>query len=131
MMDNRIFNVNGRGDEMLLDTLKLVFVQKGDRTTCKAWITTEEHGLILLWYKGEGFNSLPSPLNAEQCLPFVSEWLKSEDAKKTKLGQWDEDFKHDGHNGAGWRVYCEDWGYVANHHAAICAIKPVFLWYGK
>ena len=31
MMDNRIFNVNGKGDDMLLATLKLAFDQEGKK----------------------------------------------------------------------------------------------------
>ena len=87
-MDNRIFNVNGAGEQMLLDTLKLVFTQEGDNTTCKAWKQTDEHGLLLLWWHEDRdkTNPFPAPMTAEQCLPFVTAWLKSDAAKKVKLG---------------------------------------------
>lgn len=132
-MDNRIFNVNGNGEQMLLDTLRLVFAQEGQKTTSKAWLSTKQHGLILLWYKSDekGVSAFPAPLTADQCLPFVLAWLESDEAKSVELSGWDADTDHDGDNGSGWRVYCEDWGQVADIHAAICAIKPVVLWYGK
>lgn len=132
-MDNRIFNVNGEGEQMLLDTLKLVFTQEGDNTTCKAWKQTDEHGLLLLWWHEDRdkTNPFPAPMTAEQCLPFVTAWLKSDAAKKVKLDGWDASTDHVGSNGAGWRVYCEDWGHVAGRSDAICAIKPVVLWFGK
>lgn len=130
-MDNRLFNVNGRGDEMLLATLNLVFAQDGSILTCKSWKFTPEHGLILAWYHDKDFNAFPAALTAEQCLPFVSAWLKSDDAKTVKLGEWEGKIDHDGSDDAGWRVYCEDWGYVAGYHQAICAVKPCVLWYGK
>ena len=61
----------------------------------------------------------------------VQAWLASDEAKQTVKEGWDRDLDHDGSNGPGWRVYCEDWGHVATYSAAICAVKPVWLWYGK
>lgn len=131
-MDNRVFNVNGSGDDQLLATLKLVFNQEGHKTTCKGWRVTPEHGLILLWHaNNKNVIAFPNGLSALECFPFVSAWLLGDDAKKTQLTGWDEDYEHDGSNSRGWRVYCEDWGHVASHFEAICAIKPVYLWHGK
>lgn len=129
-MDNRIFNVNGKTKEMLLDTLKLVFQQESG-FGCKAWKFSKEKGLILCWCEDEESNKLMTSLGAEECLPFVWEWLKGEGAKTVECVDWDADADHDGDNERGWRVYCEDWGSVGNESYAICAIKPVYLWYGK
>lgn len=132
-MDNRIFNVNGKGAEALRSTLQLVFNQEGEKTTCKAWKFSQKHGLVLFWWaeEGNGRNKLPSELTAEECLPMVWAWLHGEEAKTVELTGWDKAVDHDGDNGEGWRVYCEDWGHVAGEHSAICAVKPVVLWYGK
>lgn len=129
--DNRIFNVNGESDGDLLGALKLVFAQ--ENTTCKGWMFKPTHGLILLWWadEGQGVNKFPAPLTAEECFIFVKSWLKSEDAAKVEMKDWDADADHDGHNEMGWRVYCEDWGHVANRSDAICAVKPIHCWYGK
>lgn len=129
-MDNRIFNVNGSGRELLARTLALVFDQEGTHTRCRAWEFSMEKGLILLWSDSTG-TSFPSPLTCDSVLPFVWEWLRSEEAAAVQKTDWDAVTDHDGSDGDGWRVYVEDWGHVGDHHAAICAIKPVVLWYGK
>ena len=45
-MDNRLFNVNGNGDQLLLCTLRLVFEQVDSK--CKGWVQDEDNGLVLL-----------------------------------------------------------------------------------
>jgi hypothetical protein len=133
-MDNRIFNVNGRGDDMLLAALKLVFMQEGDNTTCAGWEYNSVKGLVLVWSTDdsrEDVHPFPVPLTAEQCFPFVRAWLDSDQARMVQQKGWDAKTDHDGSNGDGWRVYCEDWGHVGENHYAICAIKPVVLWFGK
>lgn len=132
-MDNRIFNVNGAGSEMLLETLELAFKQEGKNTKCKAWAINKNHGLILLWYKSDRPSecAFPSALNAAGCLPFVMAWLQSDEAKTINLTGWDADADHDGSNSSGWRVYCGDWGHVGEYSNAICAITPAMMWHGK
>ena len=129
MGDNRIFNVNGEGDEMLLDTLKLIFKQEGDNTTAKGWRKSLKHGLILYAYENGDINLFPNPLTAEEVFPIVKKYLKS--GEDVELDDWDKDADHDGSNGQGWRVYCEDWGHIGSDHSAFAAIKPVYIWYGK
>ena len=128
-MDNRLFNVNGEGDDRLLDTLRLMFSLHN--YTCVGWKESKEKGLILCQYPEDGSNTLPVPLTAEDCLPLVTGWLAGDFAKTVELSDWCTDEDHDGHNGRGWQVYCEDWGHVGDSRAAICAIKPAFIWYGK
>lgn len=130
-MDNRIFNVNGSGTDMLRKTLALAFMQEGARTTCKAWRQSEEHGLILLWSAPEGSNHLPAPLYSDQCVDLVENWLKGDFAKSVQLSDFCENLDHDGSNSDGWQVYCENWGHVGDEHYSICAIKPAFMWHGK
>ncbi len=131
MMDNRVFNVNGRGDDMLLKALDLAFVQYGD-SKCVGWRQNDSAGLILCWSASHGgVTPFPSPLNAEQCTPVVDTWLKSDFAKSVKPGERCEDYDHDGHNSKGWQVYIEGWGHVGNEQYAICAIRPAYLWHGK
>ena len=127
-MDNRIFNVNGKGDDTLLATLRLAFKQEGDRCTAKAYIIDPEKGMILLWHS-DGGTVFPSPLTPEQVVPIVSAWLATK--PDIKCESWDKDHDHDGHNSLGWRVYVEDWGHVKSIFHTICAIKPAYLWHGK
>lgn len=135
-MDNKLFNVNGEGSDMLLKALELAFMQHSPHTPnpacCVGWQETVKDGLILCWTSNsDNINSLPGRLTAEQCLPFVKVWLQSDFAKNVKFGEWCGDMDHDGHNTLGWQVYCGDWGHVGNQHYAICAIRPAFLWHGK
>lgn len=132
-MDNRIFNINGKGSELLLKALELAFF-RGDSdkpTTCKSWRQCEENGLILLWWKSDNANNFPAALSAIDCLPIVEQWLKSDFAKTVKPSKWCNDLDHDGHNSVGWQVYVGDWGHVGPETAVICAIKPSYIWHGK
>ena len=131
-MNNRIFNVNGTGDDLLLKTLELALMQEwGKPKTLDAWKIDKEKGLILYWHTVENTNPFPSPLNAQQLLPVVSGFLASEEAKQIICNKWDADCQHDGSNSLGWRVYCEDWGHIGRDHYAFIAIKPAYMWYGK
>lgn len=133
-MDNRVFNVNGKGDELLLATLKLVASQVGSNTKFKGWYFNPKKGLVLTWYNDfKRCNVFLSDdgLIAEHVLPMVSTWLKSKEAKSMKLTGWDADLDHDGSNSMGWRVYCEDWGHIEDDHYTICAVTPANMWYGK
>ena len=130
-MDNRQFNVNGSGDELLLATLKLAFAQSNK--TASGWRFDQKFGLILCWYEGDGVSKFPiDQMSAEDVFPMVSRWLKSDEAATVEhTVSWDKDCKHDGHNSIGWRVYCGNWGHVGGRPDAICAIKPAYLWHGK
>ena len=126
--DNRVFNVNGKGQDMLLATLKLVQAQAYSKF--RGYKVSKKHGIILLWCAEKGI-SFPSELSAEEVTPIVLSWLNSKEAKEIETVDWDKDADHDGSNSVGWRVYCEDWGHVDHESYAICAVKPVFLWHGK
>lgn len=138
-MDNRIFNVNGAGKEMLADTLRLALWQQrggyADQRGGKAegYMVSPTHGLILMWHVSptNGGHKFIAPLGAEPLAEMIMEWLKTEEARSIALGDWEEDIDQDGHNSKGWRVYCEDWGHVDGNHYAIVAVKPVYLWHGK
>lgn len=135
MMDNRIFNINGKGESMLLRVLELACIQNGGPehpSKIKGWKVTDEDGMILYWHP-ENVTPLPGDgVTAKEFMPIVWSWLSNDKEKvKIKLTSWDRDADHDGHNGQGWRVYCGDWGHVGGSSYAICAVKPVYLWYGK
>lgn len=133
--DNRLFNINGKSEEALLRTLELAFMIHGNHTVAESWVMDKEKGLILLWYYRDDdsprSNPFPAPLTATEVLPAVLAYLKSKEAGLIQLERWEQDIDQDGENGPGWRVYLEDWGHVGNISCAICAIKRVFLWYGK
>ena len=131
-MDNRIFNVNGSGEEMLRATLRLAFMQEGSSTRCKGWRLTK-NGLVLTWYVDNDTAPFPvsNGMTADEVLPMVLSWLAGDDAKDVLMEGWDANASHDGENSLGWRVFCEDWGHVGGCTNAICAVKPAFMWHGK
>ena len=131
-MDNRMFNVNGRNDVVLMDTLKLAFTDEYRENTCKGWIFDPKKGLLLVQYGNEeDINKFPTDMSAAEVFPFVWKWLKSDESRTVELESWERDLDHDGHNTIGWRVYVEDWGHVNNRWGILCAVKPIYLWYGK
>lgn len=98
-MDNRQFNVNGEGREMLQQALELVFEQQGERTTCVAYRVTPSHGMELYWYVPDGLKPgvqydawrveletkypaqrLPTGMTAAQVVELVWAWLNSPEA---------------------------------------------------
>lgn len=131
-MDNRVFNVNGTGLGMLRKTIELAFEQESTEVA-KAWEFKPDKGLILLWTIGDGIRGtpFPSPIDAQDSAKMAWEWLKSKEAESMTGTGWDANADHDGDNGAGWRVYVEDWGHVGDQTYAICAIRPAVMWYGK
>lgn len=131
MSDNIVFNVNGRldrdGPELLLATLKLAF--RRSRKTAKAWRIDKKLGLVLYWTDHPEATNFLATMDAEHLFPPILWYLKSKPDCET-VGV-DSNADHDGDNGPGWRVYCEDWGHVGGHWQAFLAIKPAFMWYGK
>lgn len=79
--------------------------------------------LILLWHEENNAHALPHPLNIEEAIQFVTDWLE-------EVAYKDEP-DHDGDNGKGWRVFTEQWGQVASHQYAIVGIQPSWSMYGK
>lgn len=136
-MDNRIFNVNGPmtadGKDLLAATLRLAFQQMGHpgREGNKAigYRVCSRKGFILYRYPVSNCVLFPCSLSSDQVLPTILAWFDSKPDYTCE--EWDEDHDHDGHNGPGWRVYCEDWGFVDDEYQAFLAVKPAFMWYGK
>jgi hypothetical protein len=124
-VDNRIFNVNGQGDDLLLDAMRLVFRQMGTLGRAVAWAFDRQQGLILLWSsERQGAHRFPAAMNADECFPLVKTWLSGPESAATVMEGHDRDADHDGHNEIGWRVHC-------GMSMAICAVKPAYLWFGK
>lgn len=134
-MDNRIFNVNGDGQQLLEQALTLACAQEYWKTpsTIKAWEMHPDHGLILCkWPRNDQANKLIAPLSGAEITPMVWAWLQTEEAKKIPCTGWDAEYTGDGDTRLGWRVYVGDWGHVGSFHGGVvCAVKPAWMWYGK
>jgi hypothetical protein len=140
MFDNKIFNINGKGKEMLDVTLQLAIYQdwgplrgalRGMQFT--GWRFDPEAGLVLTTYDtpGKDYNVFVTPLTTEQTAEFVINQITRPEYKDIPLGQWEHVLDHDGHNSHGWRAYVGDWGNIGNDWKGLIAIKPVYLWHGK
>ena len=133
MMDNRIFNVNGKPKAMLRSALALAFWQEGERTAARAYIVDPVKGMILLWHPDGDCKKFDRAMGVDDVAEFVWDWLKTKPA--TECVGWDRNYSEvhdtDVWSERGWRVYCEDWGHVAGNHYAIAAVKPAFMWIGK
>lgn len=133
-MDNAVFNVNGYGREMLVQAIKLLFLQRGfnERSSVSSWSVDNERGIILYWHNaGKDSTPFPVKLSAEGAASAVWDWLQSAAADDIQLKGWDKDADLDGSTSKGWRVYSEDWGHVGRDAYAICAITPAYMWHGK
>lgn len=119
---------------MLKDTLALAFAQAGRENVVGVSITPK-YGMSLFWVAAESsklYTHLPLPLDLKGVLPMVMAFLESGQSWETaEFGDWEGDMEHDGHNDKGWRVFCEDWGFVDDQWQAIVAIKPCWMWNGK
>lgn len=131
-MDNRIFNVNGSGKDLLLMALRVAFMQEGHEATARSWVINREHGLGLCWARDHtGGTPFFTPISAGDALPMVWNWLEADDdAKAMKCEGTDADADHDGHNARGWRVHFGDAEGAASSYA-ICFVRPAFMWHGK
>jgi hypothetical protein len=140
-MDNRVFNVNGRGEEALAATINLAILHEGwgdKRNTLEGWRVSEEKGLILYRYipsdREAAANRFLAPMTPAQVAPVVMQWLKQQHEAKTTYAvqtHWDEDIEHDGSNSEGWRCYVEDWGHVEDDWGVCVAVVPAHMWHGK
>lgn len=86
---------------------------------------------ILFWTKPEDWKfdeirALPYTMKRDRIGDIVWDWLQAVPQK-----QYGEFIEHDGSMGKGFRMWNENWGHVGGSWAGICAIRPIFAWYGK
>jgi hypothetical protein len=139
-MDNRVFNVNGRGAKMLADTIRLAISEECLCGPIAGWKKDPKKGFILYWFV-DSPSVTSFPVSKERIDSFAAlivdsleeDWAKGLLKKECEAGveDWDYECDHDGDNHLGWRAFCEDWGHVDHDAYAFLCIKPVWLWYGK
>ncbi len=138
-MDNKIFDVNGRSKNQLIETLKLLLLDEYEKyRKVDGWSFSKEKGFILYWHCKEGgkANKFPVPLSPEALGEIIWEWLQTPEARSVELGDWEGDIDTDGSTERGFRVYTESWGHIkeSEHtidHYTLGAVKSVYCWYGK
>lgn len=131
MCNNKIFNVNGRGLERLIQTFELVGDSKL-RSSFRGCMIDKDNGLIWVCMERKGAIMYPVALTPKQAAEISFTWLDSKEAKSIPCTGLDSNYDHDGHNELGWRAFVGEWGRVGDAGiATVIAVKPAYLWYGK
>lgn len=121
-MDNRIISIQSEGREDFDLAFELIF---GDHRATH-YLEDPAKGFILLWHEQPSATKLPYSLDWRASASLIWGWLS-----ERKDTDYRERLDHDGSNGHGFRVYNEAWGRVAGYPYSICAVLPVWAWYGK
>ena len=133
-MDNAIFAINGKGQEMLARVIQLRMDQNSPmgRQAVVGWRDHSEKGLVLYWTKAPSdMTEFPAPVGSEVLAGIAMAWLEQDQTWQAfPFRHHTGDLSHDGSNEKGWLAYCEDWGHV-DHWSAFLAIAPAWLWLGK
>lgn len=127
-MDNFKIDVTSEGAENFKLAMRLAFLGKSRHSGYSAthYADLGEKGLAFYWTDCPGALKLPCKLDAEGAADLALRWM-AECPDEKRQGWCD----HDGSNGHGFRVYNDDWGHVAGAWQGICAVQPVWAWYGK
>lgn len=125
LMDNFKVNIYAEGKDTLQVALSLF-----DRRKTIGWqvkIVNKRPRLILFWSTSSValgvITPLPAPLDTAGAADFVWNWLQHAD--------YGPEPDHDGDNGKGFHVWCDDWGHVEELWQAFVAIEPEWAMYGK
>lgn len=120
-MDNRHIDITSEGAEDLKKALSL-FKPPGDKV---AAFSTDKDGkrLIFYWHEHQQATKFPFQMDLDRAADFAAGWLDQVD--------YGPQPDHDGDNEKGWRVYCEDCGYIKDIPYAFAAIEPAWAMHGK
>jgi hypothetical protein len=125
MSKHHDFRFDITSDRNLEGILKIAFSRNSKAT---GWFA-QDGRLILSWHnetaynKPNKWNAFMTPLDADGVTPMVIAWLKEQD--------FGNEPDTDGHNGKGFRVYNESWGYIDSDPYAFVAIEPQWITYDK
>lgn len=131
-MDNKHIDIASEGRKAFDLAIAVSFAGKHSDEKMSGWRVDKTSGLILYWLtpddlkKVEGASPVPFPMNAAQAADFAWNWLAVQTEVERK-GRCD----HDGSNGHGFRVHATKWGHVEGESGSICAVQPIWAWYGK
>lgn len=118
-MDNFKIELVSEGRQKLIDAFKLL-----QQSHAIGYAVTDK-GMVFFWARASTpeYTPLPFKMDLAQCAEFAWGWLQQADYGKEP--------DHDGDNGKGFRLYCEDWGHVAGRWEAFVAVEPCWAMYGK
>ena len=125
-MDNRRFDIIDQ------DRLREWIACCVGRQTAIGWSAhaRDENGparLLFFWMAPpkvvRGFTNLPFKATDQDIAIITQRWLDE--------ANYGPEPDHDGDNGKGFRLFCEDWGHVDGHPEAFLAVTTAWAMYGK
>lgn len=120
-MDNFQIDITSEGS--IFKAMELAF-RDGPNMRAVGYRISTEKGLIFYQYGSSArMTALPFKIDAAGAADFATQWLAEQN--------YGPEPDHDGDNGKGWRLYCEEWGHVDNESQAFVAVQPVWAMYGK
>lgn len=86
---------------------------------------------VLFWSEPRDWNltqvnPLPYKMKADKAGELIWGWLL--ERPQEEYAEW---MDHDGSMGRGFRMWNEAWTHVGGSGYGICAVRPIFAWYGK
>ena len=131
-MDNKHIDISSEGRKAFDLAIEVAFAGKTHDQKATGWRVDPEQGLILYWLTPEYLKKLPQAIplpfemTATQAADFAWNWLTVQTEVERK-----QHCDHDGSDGHGFRVHATRWGHVEGEEGTICAIQPIWAWYGK
>lgn len=120
-MDNFKIDVTSEG---LPNLERALAIAMGGHKKVYGFNVNAKKGLILYWLETKDATPFIAPIKDPiEVAAQVMNWLLQQD--------YGTQPDHDGDNGKGWRLYCEDWGQVGSDSRAFVAIQPSWAMYGK
>jgi hypothetical protein len=127
-MDNRIISVQSHGRKAFDLAFELLF----ENQKATHYFEHPQKGLVFLWAQDLRIDlpvsiKLPTPLTWQGAAELAWTWLMNQPDNKYQ----DDLDDYDVSNIKAFKVYNEDWGYVADSRYGILGVVPVWGWLGK
>lgn len=125
-MDNGIIDIRAKTRKEFNLSFELIFTNK----KATDYLDHKDYGLIFFWYKdkinGQETVKLPFNMDATHAADMAWGWLENQPDEKFK-----EYIDMDGSLIRAFRIFNENWTHVAGSHYGICAVQPIWGWFGK
>lgn len=125
-MDNRVISIRSEGREAFDMAVRLLF-DNAPSGKASSFYKNKEKGLVIRWGTVQpDATALVCSMGWKEVADMAWTWMLS--VPDEERG---DRCDHDGSDGKGFHVYCEDWGHVGGDHFAFMAVRPIWAWCGK
>jgi len=118
-MDNFALDITSIENQQLRNAFKLFSLVRD----VVGYSVNDDKEIIFYHSDSPAMHKLPFKMTLEQAADFAYGWLRQANYGPTP--------DHDGDNEKGWRLYCEQWGFVHGDRNAFAAVQPIWAMYGK